>query len=175
MAVYPEGHPGAWPVDGTTDVGAFRILYGDVNSTPYDPAEPGYQNYIELSDTEIQVFLTQGGGSVTRSIGYYYLSLAGAAAKEAVSIQDHDLRVDQTKRASELRAMAEFWFARPDADGEAEEAFQIVPTGTGSGGVIPEAAPSVWGRSYTFTPVPAPIGAGFGGSDASTNIDGGSI
>lgn len=150
MAVYPEGHPGAWPVDGTTDVGAFRILYGDVNSTPYEPVEPGYQNYDELSDSEIEAFLAQGGGSVTRSIAYLYLSLAGDAAKQSMSIQDHDLRIDQTKRADALRAMAEFWFGREDADGVVEDAFQIVPTGTGHGDFIPEAASPVWGRAYTW-------------------------
>lgn len=150
MAVYPEGHPGAWPVDGTTDVGAFRILYGDVNSTAYTPAEPGYQNYDELSDAEIGAFLAQGGGSVTRSIAYLYLSLAGDAAKQSMSIADHDLKVDQTKRADALRAMAEFWFGREDADNPAEDAFQIVATGTGHGDFIPEAASPVWGRAYTW-------------------------
>lgn len=150
MAVYPEGHPGAWPVDGTTDVGAFRILYGDVNSTPYEPVEPGYQNYEELSDAEIGAFLAQGGGSVTRSIAYLYLSLAGDAAKKSVSIQDHDLRVDLSKRAADLRALAEFWFGREDADGDIEDAFQIVPTGTDHSDFIPEAASPVWGRAYTW-------------------------
>jgi uncharacterized protein YfiM (DUF2279 family) len=147
---YPQGHPGVYPVDGTTDVGAFRILYGDVNSTPYEPVEPGYQSYDELSDAEIEAFLAQGGGSVTRSIAYLYLSLAGDAAKQSMSIQDHDLRVDLSKRAADLRALAEFWFGREDADGAVEDAFQIVPTGTGHGDFIPEAASPVWGRAYTW-------------------------
>ena len=150
MAVYPAGNPGAWPLDPTTPVGLFRTLYGDTDSEPYDPVEPGFQNYGELSDSEVEVFIAQGGDSIPRAIGYLYISMAGQAAKQSKTIQDQDLRLDLTKRAADLRLAAYDWFSRADNDDlvSAEEAFEIVPTGQRCGGVIPEGSPAVWGRVY---------------------------
>lgn len=151
MATYPEGNLGVYPLEPETPVGTFRLVYGDTHSTPYDPVEPGFQNYDELSDAEIEAFLSAGGTSINRAIGYYYLSLAGAAAKSAKQIQDYDLKIDTTKRAADLRAIAQWWFDQADNDDEiaAEEGFEIVLTGTDSGDFIPEAAIPVWGRQYT--------------------------
>lgn len=152
MATFPEGNPGAYPLDPETPVGQFRLVYGDTHSTPYDPVEPGFQNYDELSDSEIEAFLLNGNGSINRGIGYYYLSLAGAAAKRSRQIKDYDLQVDTTKRAADLRGIAQWWFDQADDDDviSAEEGFEIVPTGTDSGDFIPEAAIPVWGRQYTL-------------------------
>jgi hypothetical protein len=152
MALYPEGNPGVFPLDPETPVGQFRVLYGDVYSTPYDPVEPGFQNYEELSDAEISGFLAQGNDSVKRAIGYYYLSLSGTAAKEAKSVKDYDLSVDLTKRAADLRATAQVWFDHANADDDAsqEDAFEIVPTGLTTGEWIPEGAIGEWGRRYTL-------------------------
>lgn len=116
MAVYPEGNPGVAPDDPMTPVGLFRVLYGDTESTPYDPVEPGYENYEELSDAEIEGFIAQGGDSVPRGIGYLYLAMAGQAAKESRSVKDYDLTVDLTKRAADLRAIAQIWFDQADDD-----------------------------------------------------------
>lgn len=152
MAQYPEGNPGQWPIDGATPVGQFRYTYGDILSTPYDPVEPGFQNFEELGDAEIEAFLSQGGDSVSRGIAYLYLAMAGQAAKESRSIKDYDLSVDLTKRAADLRAIAQAWFDRADDDdiATAEDAFEIVPTGNSCGGVIPEASPPMYGRKYTW-------------------------
>lgn len=163
MAVYPEGNPGAWPLDPATTVGQFRVLYGDITSEPYVPAQPGFQNYEELSDTEIEGFLAQGGDAPGRAIGYLYLAMAGQAAKESRSIKDYDLQVDLTKRAADLRAIAQMWFDRGDSDDliAGEDAFEIVPTGTSRGGFIPEASPVIYGRQYATAPLPfrpAPTG-----------------
>lgn len=151
MATYPEGNPGVYPLEPETPVGQFRLVYGDTHSTPYTPVEPGFQNYDELSDDEIEAFLSAGGTSINRAIGYYYLSLAGAAAKSAKQIKDYDLQVDTTKRAADLRAIAQWWFDQADNDDviSAEEGFEIVPTGTSGGDFIPEATIPVWGRQYT--------------------------
>lgn len=150
MAVYPEGNPGAFPLDPLSEVGAFRLLYGDAVSEPYDPVEPGFQNYDELSDAEIEAFLAQGGGSASRGIGYLYLALSGQAAKQSRSVKDYDLQVDLTKRAADLRGVAQMWFDRADDDdlATAEDAFEIVPTGKRCGDGIPEGAPAMWGRVY---------------------------
>lgn len=152
MAVFPEGNPGEFPLDPTSNVGKFRLVYGDTGSTPYSPVEPGYQNYTELSDAEIEAFLATGSDSINRAIGYYYLSLAGKAALVAKQVRDYDLQVDTTKRAADLRAIAQWWFDQADNDDviSAEEGFEIVLTGTNSGDFIPEATIPVWGRQYTI-------------------------
>lgn len=152
MATYPDGNPGEYPLDPATPVGQFRLLYGDTHSEPYSPVVIGTQNYDELSDAEIQVFLAQGAGSTTRSIAYLYLSMAGQAAKEAVMIKDYDLTVDQSKRPEALRALAQYWFGLADDEdaATAEDAFEIVPTGTRSGDFIPEGTLPIWGREYTW-------------------------
>jgi len=152
MAVYPEGNPGAYPVDLASDVGQFRALIGDLNSTPYNPVYPGFQNFEKFSDAEIEAYISQGGDSISRGIGYAYLYLAGQAALVSRSIKDYDLQVDNTKRAADLRAIAEFWFKRADEDdvATAEDAFEIVPTGTSSGEFIPELTIPIYGRKYTM-------------------------
>lgn len=152
MAVYPEGNPGAYPVDLASEVGQFRALVGDLNSTPYDPVYPGFQNFEKFADAEIEAYISQAGGSVPRGIGFAYLYLAGQAAMESRSVKDYDLQVDTTKRAADLRAIAEFWFSRADEDdiATAEDAFEIVPTGTGSGQFIPELTIPIYGRKYTM-------------------------
>lgn len=152
MATFPSGNPGAWPVDLTSKVGQFRALTGDLNSTPYDPVEPGYQNFVKFSDAEIEGYLAQGGDSVARAIGYSYLYLAGQAALESKEIKDYDLQINTTKRAADLTAIARMWFDQADGEDDiaAEEAFEIVPTGTSSGVFIPEATIPIYGRKYTI-------------------------
>lgn len=152
MAVYPEGNPGAYPVDPLTDVGQFRLAFGDVYSSPYDPVEPGFQDYTELSDAEIEQFISLGADSIPRAIGFYYLSLSGAAAKESKSVKDYDLSVNLEKRAADLRATAQIWFDRADAidDASAEDSFDIVPTGQRNGEFIAEGSIAQWGRQYTL-------------------------
>lgn len=151
MATYPSGNPGSVPVDLTSEVGRFRALVGDLDSEPYDPEETGFQNFLKYSDAEIEAYIAQGG-SVTRGIGYAYLYLAGQAAMQSASVKDYDIAIDETKRAADLRAIAQFWFDQADGDDviSAEEGFEIVPTGTGRGDFIPEAAIPVWGRQYTL-------------------------
>lgn len=152
MAVFPEVNPGEFPVILESKVGQFRALTGDLNSTPYDPAYPGFQNFVKFSDAEIEGYLAQGGDSVARAIGYSYLYLAGQAAMESAAIKDYDLQIDKTKRAADLTAIAKLWFGQ--ADGEeiiaGEEAFEIVPTGTSSGQFIPELSIPIYGRKYTM-------------------------
>lgn len=121
---------GVYPLDPSTPVGQFRLTYGDTESVPFDPVIPGFQDYTELSDAEIEVFLAQGGGSVTRAIGRYYMRLSGDAAKRSKSVKDYDLSLDLSKRAGDLRETARMYFDEADAeDAGSEDAFVIVPTG----------------------------------------------
>lgn len=153
MAVFPEGNPGAYPVDLTSNVGQFRALIGDLNAVAYSPNEPGYRNFEKFSDAEIEAYIAQGGGSIPRGIGYSYLYLAGQAAMQSASVKDYDLTIDETKRAADLRAIAQFWFDQADGDDvvTGEEAFEIVPTGTSSGAFIPEGTIPQWGRQYRWS------------------------
>lgn len=144
MAVFPEGNPGQFPVDPESDVGKFRALVGDLSSTPYDPVEPGFQDFEKFSDTEIEGYLAQGEGSIPRAIGYSYLYLAGQAALTATSVRDYDLQVDNTKRADGLIAIANMWFGKADEEGA--DYFDIVPVGSRGRRCKPEAAPWPVGR-----------------------------
>lgn len=145
--IFPEGNPGAVPLTPGNPISDFRLAYGDITSTPYDPDEPGYRNFTELSDAEIEGFLA-AGGSVYRAIGFYYVQLAGKAALVGRSVKDHDLAIDSRQRSADLRALADYWFGlADDEDGASEDAFVIVPTGT-QGDFIPEGVPAVYGRQY---------------------------
>lgn len=141
---------GIAPPDFDTPVGQFRSAYPDLTYVALDPPETGFGDYAELSDLEIQGFLARGAGSVNRGIGFYYLQLAGAASKRSKTVKDYDLTVDLTKRSNELRTVAQIYFDLADADDAlvGEDAFQIVPTGTSCGPLIPEATIPQWGRRY---------------------------
>lgn len=128
MAVFPAGNPGQWPVDLSSDVGQFRALVGDLNAEPYDPDEPGHRNFEKFSDAEIEGYIAAGGGSIPRAIGFSYLYLAGQAAVDSRQVKDYDLQVDTTKRAADLRAIAQFWFDRADEDDNASGVNDIFET-----------------------------------------------
>ena len=147
-------NPGVYPLDPATPVGQFRLLTGDTQSVPLDPPVSGQQDYEKFSDAEIEGYLAAGGDSIPRAIGFAYLYLASQAAMESKSIRDFDLQVDLTKRAADLRAIAQMWFDRGDDDdlSSAEEAFEIVPTGRRHGGFVPEGTIAQWGRAYTGEP-----------------------
>lgn len=132
MAVFPEGNPGQWPVDLASGEGQFRALIGDLNAVPYDPDEAGFRDFEKFSDAEITAYIAAGGGSIPRGIGFAYLYLAGQAAMQSASVKDYDLQIDETKRAGDLRAIAQFWFDRASEDDDASgvndifEAFDMV-------------------------------------------------
>lgn len=122
---------GVAPLDPETTTGQFRLLYGDTQYVPLDPPEVGYGDYTELSDDEIEMFLAISGNSPARAISIYYIRLAGDASKESLSIKDHDLAADLTKRAQDLLAAAARWAAVADAeadiagDGDIFEIFEV--------------------------------------------------
>lgn len=107
-------NPGVAPLDPTSEVGKFRLMIGDTEYVPLDPPEPGFGDYTLFSDAEIEVFLEQGEGPEEAAY-FAYLQLAGSAALEAKSVKDFDLQVDLSKRAQELRLIAQMWRDRADA------------------------------------------------------------
>lgn len=147
MAIFPEGNPGEYPVDMTKPVGVFRAVIGDTESTPYDPEEPGFQNFEMFSDAEITGFLAAGNDNLNRGVGYAYLALAGRAAIESKSIKDFDLSIDNTKRPTELRLIAQSWFDKADKeDAASQDAFFVAPLGGDCGDPIAEGMMPTWGR-----------------------------
>lgn len=105
---------GVYPLDPNTEVGKFRLTIGDTSSEPFDPPQPGFQNYTMFSDAEIEAFL-EVAESLEGAISLAYLQLAGAAALESKSVKDFDLQIDLTKRAGDLRALALLWQDKADA------------------------------------------------------------
>lgn len=140
---------GIAPPDFDTPVGKFRAAYPDLTYVALSPPETGYGDYAELSDIEIQGYLSLGGGSINRAIANYYIQLSGQAALRSKSVKDYDLQVDLTKRAADLRATAQLYLDMADDEDviAGEEGFEIVPTGK-QGDFIPELSMGEWGRRY---------------------------
>lgn len=124
---------GVYPIDPLTPVGQFRLTSGDVISVPFDPVQSGLQNYRLWSDDEIESFLVSGGDSMNKAIGYAWLQSSALASQQSKTVKDYDLAVDLTKRATDLRKTAEFYFglaAQEDSIAGLDDAFEIVDTGT---------------------------------------------
>lgn len=151
MSVYPAGNPGQTPIDVSTPVGQMRMVIGDTIGTAYVPDEPGYADYASFSDAELQALLTTSADSIPRAVGYAYLKLAGIAASEAVDWKSDDQSVTLSKRATELRAIAQLWFDRATDEDASTDIFEIFDT-NGDGGWIPEAMIPEWGRQYIYAP-----------------------
>lgn len=130
---------GVAPPDLTSPVGKFRALIGDVEYEDLDPPVPGKGSYKKFSDIEIEGFLLVANGSVESAIGFAYLQLASSAAEQSKSVQDFDLKIDLTKRAADLRAIAEMWFERGDLEGA--DIFELFDTAPNQCGCVPEATP----------------------------------
>lgn len=126
-------NPGVYPLVPGTPVGDFRLATNDTQSVPLVPPVAGQQSYTYNSDDEILMFISQGGTSRNRAIGYYYLSLAAQAAISAKSIKDYDLAINTEKRAEGLREVAAYYFGLADEEdiiAGSEDYFNVGPTGT---------------------------------------------
>lgn len=143
---YLSGNPGKFPVDVSSNIGIFRALVGDMQSTPYDPPVEGLQNFEMFSDADIEGFISAGEGNLSRGVGFAYLALAGKAALVSKSVKDMDLSVDNTKRPTELRLIAQGWFDRAAGEEAAlADAFEVAPLGD-SCEPVPEGMMPRWGR-----------------------------
>lgn len=123
---------GIAPPDPGTDVGQFRFTFGDTEYTDLPEPEIGYGDYVYFSDDEITALLARADDSITRAIGYAYLTLASRAAIQSKFVKDYDLQIDSTKRSADLRAIAQFWFDQADDEDDNNglgEYFELVPTG----------------------------------------------
>lgn len=105
---------GIAPPDASTAIGQMRSQLSDLEYVELEPAEPGFGNYTNFSDFELEAKLAQAGGSTTRAIGFAYLTLAGVYASQAVDWASDDQRVTLSKRAGAMLDLAKFWFDRAD-------------------------------------------------------------
>lgn len=128
---------GVAPLDPTTDVGKLRSALGDTTYTELDPPEPGYGNYADYSDLELEAFIAQGG-SVEGGASRAYMQMAGAAAREAKNIQDFDLKINTEKRAEYLMQLAGMW--QDKADALSADIFEVFDL-SGQDCCIPELTP----------------------------------
>ena len=106
MAVYPDGNPGATPINPNTDVGKLRFLVNDTESTPYSPVEPGFGNYVYFSDAALQAFVDAAAGDLMLASGYSYQRIAAILTINAKNITTDDLRIQTEVRANTFRLLA---------------------------------------------------------------------
>lgn len=109
-------NPGIAPPDQSTDVGKFRRSTNDLAYVELDPPVSGQGDYTINSDEDIEGYIEQGGDSLNRGIGYYFLYLSGQAAIEAVNIKDTDLAANTEKRSELLAKVAQDWFDLADKE-----------------------------------------------------------
>ena len=138
---------GIAPVDTSTDIGKMRVEIGDTTYVALDPVEAGYGDYTSNSDEELQVFLDRGGDSLTRGLGWYYLKVASLAALVAISVADHDLRINQENRAKSLREIALAYFDQANEEDGLSGASDIFDS-FGFGGTNGLPYPVVEGAAY---------------------------
>ena len=119
-------NPGVAPLDTATAVGQFRVRYGDTEYVPLDPVVAGQGDYPELSDSEIELFLSVSRDSVPRAIADYYGTLAGKAAQKSKAVKDYDLSVDLKQISRDLFSTAAWWDARADAEDEFDGSAEIL-------------------------------------------------
>ena len=141
---------GIAPLDPDSLVGEFRLAYGDTDYIDLDPPEAGYGDYAELSDAEIEMFLSLGNDSVARAIGVYMGRLATDAAKQSKLVKDYDLTVDLTKRANDFREQAQWWFDLADSQDDAAGTSDIFEPFGVPGFDLPVWSPEAAPRQVTF-------------------------
>lgn len=115
---------GASPIDKSTLVGQVRLNVGDTASVPLDPAQPGFADYANFSDDELESLLISSGDNVIRATAWAYgklATLAAAAPGGSVTIKTNDLGYT-SKREEALLKLADWWSAQADnADAEASD------------------------------------------------------
>ncbi len=135
---------GIAPPDPTTDVGRMREILGDTSWVELNPPEPGYGDYENFSDAELQALLDLADGSLFLAVAFAFAKLAAASTGESLSFQSDDLKVDLSKRTGGLWDTVRFWFNlwEREQEKEAVEYHNFVPFRGGCNRRGPEYA---WG------------------------------
>ena len=106
MAVYPDGNPGATPIDPSTDVGKLRFLVNDTTGVAYVPDQPGFTNYTYFSDAALQAYADMAVSNLILASGYAYQRIAAILTISARNITTDDLRIQTEVRANTFRLLA---------------------------------------------------------------------
>ena len=109
---------GIAPPDKKTDVGRFRLGAGDAEYTPLNPPQPGYGNYANWSDDQIEVLLDLAGGSVARAIAIAYRQLASHLTSMGATIRTEDLTYSNKETVASWLSLADYWDKTADAEEE---------------------------------------------------------
>lgn len=110
---------GLYPLEPGTDLTRFRVLAGDTNATPNDPAD-GYGDFQLFSDVEVLAYLEENPENIYRALAEAFFAAHARAAFESKFIKDYDLEVDARDRAKQILAAAErFDRKADDLDAEA--------------------------------------------------------
>lgn len=105
---------GIAPPDYGTPLGQLRAIIGDVDYVDLVPPASGEGDYTNFSDQQLQNFLDMSANNLAQGAGFAYMQLAAVAAAQAVNVKTADEQIDLSKRSSELRQIANEWFARGD-------------------------------------------------------------
>lgn len=135
---------GKWPIDGTTDIGKFRIFAGDSlpDSLPTD--EEPCASYKYWSDSEVENYLSSSN-TLTRAIANAYNAISLQYLSSAGVVKDFDMTNDNTKTASFFEVRARYWGQKADAeDLQSLDSFDfVVPNWQGEPS-RPEGSPYRW-------------------------------
>ena len=105
-------NPGIAPADPNTNVGATRYLMGDTVSVPLVPTVAGHEDYAYFSDTALGTFLQRGSHNPLMACGFAFMQLAAGAALQSVTVETSGMKADLTKRAADLRSVANSFFEK---------------------------------------------------------------
>lgn len=124
-------NPGVAPLDPTTDVGRLRSLLADTQYVALVPPVAGQGDYAVFSDADLISYLSLGSSDPLRSAAIATRRLALEYSAKGKSIRTDDLAVDLRSRGRDLLEVAKSFDDAADdaATGEADDYFNIVPTG----------------------------------------------
>lgn len=136
---------GIAPLDPTSPIGQLRVLVGDTDSRPLDPAQPGLGDYAVFGDIALEASLLAADSSLNRAAGNLFLTLAAQLSAEGKSIRTEDLSINTTQRGQSLLDIAKAFLAAADDEAlaEADSFVTVAPYGgrPGRSPLRPEATP----------------------------------
>lgn len=138
---------GVAPADLTTPVGQLRVNLGDLSYVELEPPEPGFGDFANYSDAELEAFLTSANDNVATATGFAYMQLAAVYAVSGRDIKTDDLAISTKSRGSDLLQVAKSWLAEGAAQ-NAQDAVDyidiVTPYPRPTLGIRPEGTPRAY-------------------------------
>lgn len=116
---------GITPPDFSGAVGQIRLLLGDTDAVPLNPAVAGMGEYVWFSDAELEAVATIYDGNVRRAAARLLLTIAGSQALLLKKWTTDDLMVDGAAIAEALRKQAATLMDEADTAAATEDIFVI--------------------------------------------------